>query len=73
MNAVLHICPHHSRVERSTSLSLLAILFLMHPRIPLAFLITRAHYWLMVNLLPMRNTEYFSAQLLSSRSSPNLY
>jgi len=22
----------------------------MHPRIPLAFLATRAHYWLMVNL-----------------------
>ena len=35
---------------RRTSLVLLATLLLMHPRIPLAFLATRAHCWLMDNL-----------------------
>ena len=37
-----------------TSLDLLATLLLMHPRIPLAFLATRAHCWLMANLLSTR-------------------
>ena len=44
--------PHQGRVERRiTSLSLLAMLFIMYCRIPLAFLATRTHCWLMVNLL----------------------
>jgi len=34
--------------RRITSLSLLDTLFLMHSNIPLAFLATRAHWWLMV-------------------------
>jgi len=33
-----------------TFLNLLAMLFLMHPRIPLAFFATRAHCRLMTNL-----------------------
>ncbi|PKU39776.1 rna-directed dna polymerase from mobile element jockey-like [Limosa lapponica baueri] len=37
-----------------TSLDLLAMLFLMHPRRPLAILATRAHCCLMVNLLSTR-------------------
>jgi len=35
---------------RITSLDLLAAVFLMHPRRPLAFLATRAHWWLMISL-----------------------
>jgi len=31
---------------RRTSLTLLALLFLMHPRIPLALVATKAHCWL---------------------------
>jgi len=42
----------------------------MHPRIPLAFLATRAHYWLMVNLSFTRTPRSLSTELLSSRSAP---
>ena len=49
---VLQMRPHRDRVKgRITSLDLLAMLFLVHPGIPLAFLATRAHCWLMANLL----------------------
>ncbi|PKU32409.1 hypothetical protein llap_17287 [Limosa lapponica baueri] len=41
-----------------TSLDLLATLFLMHPRMPLAFLATGAHCWLMVILLSTRTSYY---------------
>ena len=37
--------------DRRTSIVLLATLFLMHPRIPLAFLVTRAHCWLMAKVV----------------------
>lgn len=42
--------PPQCRAEgRSTSLALLAMLWAMHSGLPLAFLATRAHYWLVVN------------------------
>jgi len=56
--------------KQRTSLNLLATLFLMHPRMPLAFLATRAHCWLMVNLSSTRTPRSLSAELLSSRSAP---
>jgi len=45
----------------------------MHHRIPLAFLAIRVHCWLMANLLSTRSPRPFSTEVLSSRSSPNLY
>lgn len=54
---------------RITSLNLPAVLFLVQPRIPLAFLATGAHGWLMDNL-STRMPRSFSAELLSSRSAP---
>ena len=57
---------------RITSLDLLATLFIMHPRIPLAFLAIGAHCWLMANLLSTRTPRSYSTELLSSRSSPYL-
>jgi len=64
--------PHQSiERRRRTSLDLLAMLFLIPPKIPLAFLATRAHYWIMANLLLTRTPKSFSAELLSSRSYPN--
>ncbi|KAJ7411711.1 hypothetical protein BTVI_48726 [Pitangus sulphuratus] len=56
-----------------TALDLLAILFSMHPRIPLALLDKRMHYWLMVNLLSTKTPRSFSRELLSSMSAANLY
>jgi len=58
---------------RITSLNLLATLYFRHPRIPLAFLATRARCWLMSNLLSIITPWSFSAKLLSSESAPNLY
>ena len=59
--------------QRITSLYLLTMLFLMHPRIPLAFLATRTHCWLMVYLLAFRIPRSFSAELIFIRSAPNMY
>jgi len=39
----------------------------MHPRIPLAFLAARAHYWLMVNLSSTRTPRSLSAEYANSR------
>ena len=59
--------------ERITSFDLLATIFVLHPKIPLAFLATRAHCWLMANLMSTRTCRSFSTELPSSRSSPYLY
>jgi len=40
---------------------------------PLAFLTTRAHYWLMVNLPATKTPRSLSTELLCSRSAPSLY
>jgi len=40
---------------------------------PLAFLASRAHCWLMVNLSSTRTPRSLSSELLSSRSTPSLY
>ena len=45
----------------------------MHPRIPLAFLASRAHCCLMVNLSSISTPRSFSAKLLCRRSAPSLY
>lgn len=45
----------------------------MHPKIPLAFLATRPHYWLIANLLSTRIPRSSSTELLSSGWSLNLY
>ncbi|KAK4809169.1 hypothetical protein QYF61_006427 [Mycteria americana] len=58
---------------RITFLELLAVLYLMQPRIPLAFCAARAHYWLMFNLVPTRILRSFFARLLSSWVAPSIY
>jgi len=58
---------------RRTSLDLLATLLLMHPRIPLAFLATRAHWWLMVIFSSTSTLISLSTELLCSRSALSLY
>jgi len=45
----------------------------VHPRLPLAFLETRAHCWIMVNLSSTRTPRSLSTELLSRRSAPILY
>ena len=40
---------------------------------PLAFLATRAHCWLVVNLSSASSPRSLSAELLSSRAAPSLY
>ena len=66
--------PHQGRAEgRITFLALLATFYSMDPRMPLAFLATRAHCWLISKLLFTRTSRSFSAEPTSSRSSPNLY
>ena len=57
---------------RITSLSLLAILCLMQPRIPFTFFATRACCWLMFSLLSTRTPRYFSAKLLFSQLAPSM-
>lgn len=58
---------------RTTSLDLLAMLFLMHPGTPFVFLATKAHCcWLMDNL-SIRIPRSLSSELLSSRSVPSQY
>ena len=56
-----------------TSLTLLAMLLLMQPRIQLAFWAARAHCWLMSSLPSISTLRSFLAELLSILSSPSLY
>ncbi|KAK4818263.1 hypothetical protein QYF61_009968 [Mycteria americana] len=58
---------------RINSLNLLETLFLTQLRIPLAFLATRAHCWLTVNLLSTRTPRSFSVKLLFSWVAPSIY
>jgi len=61
LNTVLQLWPPPGSAEgRITSLNLLATLFSMHPRIPLAFLATRSHCRLTANLLSTRTPRSFS-------------
>lgn len=59
--------------ERVTSLHLLAMLWLTQPRIPLAFLVRRAHCWLMFSLVPTRSLRFFSVKLLSTWVASSMY
>ena len=67
-----HSTPDVASSQRITSLDLLSMLSLMHPRKRLDFLATRAHCWLMANPLSPRTPGSFSAELLFSRSAPLL-
>ena len=74
LDTVFQMWPHQSRVEVEDHLPRPdGHSPLMHPRIPLAFMATRAHCWLMANLSFTRTPRSFSAELLSSRSAANLY
>ena len=67
MDIVLQMQPHQGRVVgRITSLDLQTMLFVMHPRILLAFLATRAHCWLMANTLSARTPTYIFHSVLTS-------
>lgn len=55
---------------RITPLHLLSTLLLRDPRMLLAFFITRTHWWLMFNLLPIKTTRAFSENLLSRWLAP---
>jgi len=55
-----------------TALLLLATLFLTQARIPLTFLATWAHCWLMFSQLSTSTPRSFSTGQLSSHSSPSL-
>ena len=59
--------------RRITSLDLLASFFLMHPRIPLALMATRTHFWLMANLLSTGTFMSLHTVPFSRRSSLSLY
>jgi len=61
--------PQHVRIKGITSLNLLAVLFLMHPRVPLVFLATGAHCWLMDNLLSTRTLKFFPSDHSALRST----
>jgi len=70
LDAALQLWPHQGTTEgRITCLALLATLFVTHPWVPLAFLATWAHLWLMASLLPTRTPRSFSAQLLCGSSA----
>lgn len=45
----------------------------MHPRVWLAFLAARTHFWLQFNLPSTRTARYLCAGLLFISSSPSLY
>lgn len=59
--------------RRMASLDLLAILCLMHPRIPLACLASSAHCWLTFNLASTGTLRAFSAKLLPSWVAPSTH
>jgi len=56
-----------------TSILLLATLFLIQTRMPLAFLATWAHCWLMISRMSTSTPRFFSTEQLSSHSSPRLW
>ena len=65
---------HRGRVDGEYHLPWpVATFFLMHSRIPLAFLASRAHCLLMANLLSTGTPRSFSTELPSSRLYPSLY
>jgi len=74
-HSILNVASPGQRRGRGgiTSLNLLATLFVMHPRMPLAFLASRAHSWLMAKLLFTRTPRSFFSELSYCRSFPNLF
>ncbi|KAK4829008.1 hypothetical protein QYF61_001764 [Mycteria americana] len=73
LNTGFEVRPHQCRVQGTiTSLVLLATLFLIQARMPLAFLATWAHCWLILSRLSTNTPRSFSAGQLSSHSSPSL-
>ena len=47
LNTVLELQPHQGRVQKDDHFPAPAGLFLIHARMPLAFLVIQAHCWLM--------------------------
>ncbi|KAK4822584.1 LOW QUALITY PROTEIN: hypothetical protein QYF61_017170 [Mycteria americana] len=73
LNTVFEVRPHQCRVQRDNHVpSPLATLFLIQARMPLAFLATWAHCWLIFRRLLTNTPRPFSAGQLSSHSSPSL-
>ncbi|KAK4817702.1 hypothetical protein QYF61_026392 [Mycteria americana] len=73
LNTAFEVRPHQCRVQGTiTSLVLLATLFLIQARMPLALLATWAHCWLIFRRLLTNTPRSFSARQLSSHSSPSL-
>ena len=69
LNTGIEVQPHQCKVRgKIPSLSLLATLFLIQARMPLAFLATWAHCWLIINHPPRSLSDW----QLSSHSSPSL-
>lgn len=58
---------------RITSLSRLPTLPWMQPQVLLDYFVTRAHWWLVLNLVSTRTPRSFSAKLLTSWSTPLIY
>jgi len=56
-----------------TSMNLLPVLLLVQPRILLAALAARAHYWLTSSLLCTKIPGSFSVELLPSHPVPSLH
>ncbi|KAK4829679.1 hypothetical protein QYF61_005972 [Mycteria americana] len=73
LNTAFEVRPHQCRVQGTiTALVLLATLFLIQARMPLAFLGTWAHCWLIFTQPSTNTPRSFSARQLSSHSSPSL-
>lgn len=68
--SIFQVHPHQCWVGKIICLDLLVILCSMHPRIFLASLVARLHYWLMFNLVSTNTSRSFSAELLSHMGGP---
>lgn len=68
--SIFQVHPHQCWVGKIICLDPLVILCSMHPRIFLASLVARSHYWLMFNLVSTNTPRSFSAELLSHMGGP---
>jgi len=73
VTAVLQMWPHQGRAGSLYLPQPSGHTLCNAPRMPLAFSTTRVHCWLVAKLLSMRTPRCFSAEVISSRSSPNVY
>lgn len=74
MDTVLWVWSHQCGVEgRITSLDMLEVFFLMQLGIALILFAAKTHFWLMISLVTTRTPRTFSAGLLSSWGTLNMY